>query len=987
MLSWQASLSSNGRQGVGTATAVCFRGCVQSFSSSSSPSFTPPSIITESCYDFSLSAQCRRQCRRDRTSPIPYPVSFSSLPPMVVNDDKITDRSDCLGGGRRLHQNELVPSRESSQPAYSASRVSSPDPRRQRRQDSSSSLCLFLPSVGVVSSHHNSELLTLSPHQQQQLVFGCQSPDFPCPSRCQQQQQEPSPVSCLNELVPMVALDCELPLSGRLSPPSDHSALPSHFLPAVSSSTAAHRSDISGLTAASVVDSVHCPVTGTSVTMSSSFSRAAVSSSSHGVSSSIYRSAAVSSSPFQQEEAAPLGHTNNSLADLSDSPAAGQILPLVTTASPCLPAVSSSSSACCEGSEAFECSVTMSATFSQAISSSNVDVDSHHHLLEPTSLPLPRLTPLARSSRKRRFSHCREDADNAVSASGLEVHNGLKDKEEVIADDIVTYGRCGEECGGQHEESPSKRLRLQEETEASSSHAVETNDVECVGLDSVVETDGVHSSENAVIEEEDGQMDFSVQTSVEEEGQMNYGVQTSVDVTAMDSDITVTPGGEHTPAVAVEATESFVVGQSTHGLLEEEADSVVEVDVVGVDNTADSHSADYDHHNHHNYHHQPNPDIPEAEHESHKVNIMMMHREDVSACMDTTEHCCGGGVGGGGGGVSENSSEDGENDADNDDDDSAFFYPSPRPHRISPFLNTPKQRKEERRKILKLSIHKMRAVEDPEHFLRRSVLINNTMKRLQRELREEKLRNSPRRGCYGLYRRASALHYDVLNNSYLLHDEPFTVGESDRITDDMTDALVTRLEATTTTSPFVVPTPSPAPCPVDEPDTSSADFPSVSSSSEEVSTSSMTSCSLGEPASELSADLTSSSLSEPPCTPMSESLALQSDHHYSQHNHHHHHHHESQVPDLMPSLATESEALSSTSLSDLSSPVSSLSSSSSQHSSSQAGVLCEGVFGVQSVVREAQSSSTSCSSESQREKQLYADIDTVFNLIHALGDS
>ncbi|XP_025103939.1 uncharacterized protein LOC112570005 isoform X2 [Pomacea canaliculata] len=124
--------------------------------------------------------------------------------------------------------------------------------------------------------------------------------------------------------------------------------------------------------------------------------------------------------------------------------------------------------------------------------------------------------------------------------------------------------------------------------------------------------------------------------------------------------------------------------------------------------------------------------------------------------------------------------------------------------RISPFHNTPKQRKEERRRILKLSIHKMRAVEDPEHFLRRSVLINNTMKRLQRELREEKLRGGPRRAaaaCYSLYRhRGPALHYDVLNNSYLLHDEAFAVSEHDRITDDMTDALVTRLEATSTVS-------------------------------------------------------------------------------------------------------------------------------------------------------------------------------------------
>jgi hypothetical protein len=49
----------------------------------------------------------------------------------------------------------------------------------------------------------------------------------------------------------------------------------------------------------------------------------------------------------------------------------------------------------------------------------------------------------------------------------------------------------------------------------------------------------------------------------------------------------------------------------------------------------------------------------------------------------------------------------------------------------------------------------------------------------------------------------------------------------------------------------------------------------------------------------------------------------------------------------------------------------------------------EGGGGV-GVGRDCQSptSSSSCSSESQREKQLYADIDTVFNnLIHALGDS
>ncbi|KAF4525216.1 hypothetical protein B566_EDAN012894, partial [Ephemera danica] len=53
--------------------------------------------------------------------------------------------------------------------------------------------------------------------------------------------------------------------------------------------------------------------------------------------------------------------------------------------------------------------------------------------------------------------------------------------------------------------------------------------------------------------------------------------------------------------------------------------------------------------------------------------------------------------------------------------------------------------KEERRKVLKISIGKLKRIEDPESSLCRSVLINNTMKRLQREAREEKLQ---RQGIY-----------------------------------------------------------------------------------------------------------------------------------------------------------------------------------------------------------------------------------------------
>ncbi|XP_014259504.1 probable WRKY transcription factor protein 1 [Cimex lectularius] len=61
-----------------------------------------------------------------------------------------------------------------------------------------------------------------------------------------------------------------------------------------------------------------------------------------------------------------------------------------------------------------------------------------------------------------------------------------------------------------------------------------------------------------------------------------------------------------------------------------------------------------------------------------------------------------------------------------------------RPNRPS-MISAKYRQKEERRKVLKISINKLKKIEDPESSLRRSVLINNTMKRLQKEAREEKL--------------------------------------------------------------------------------------------------------------------------------------------------------------------------------------------------------------------------------------------------------
>lgn len=67
------------------------------------------------------------------------------------------------------------------------------------------------------------------------------------------------------------------------------------------------------------------------------------------------------------------------------------------------------------------------------------------------------------------------------------------------------------------------------------------------------------------------------------------------------------------------------------------------------------------------------------------------------------------------------------------------------------------RQKEERRKVLKLSMNKLKRIEDPESSLRRSVLINNTVKRLQREAKEEKSQKSQitsslasQNKCFGL---------------------------------------------------------------------------------------------------------------------------------------------------------------------------------------------------------------------------------------------
>ncbi|XP_045178163.2 uncharacterized protein LOC123538247 [Mercenaria mercenaria] len=112
------------------------------------------------------------------------------------------------------------------------------------------------------------------------------------------------------------------------------------------------------------------------------------------------------------------------------------------------------------------------------------------------------------------------------------------------------------------------------------------------------------------------------------------------------------------------------------------------------------------------------------------------------------------------------------------------------PKRVSPFLNTPKERKDERKKILKISIKKIKQLDNPETYLRKTVLVNNTMKRLQTELRQEKRRAKK----FPSNNRRHFSGYDLTNNICMsdtyLFDDPFLCGIHEKITDDMTDTLI-----------------------------------------------------------------------------------------------------------------------------------------------------------------------------------------------------
>lgn len=123
--------------------------------------------------------------------------------------------------------------------------------------------------------------------------------------------------------------------------------------------------------------------------------------------------------------------------------------------------------------------------------------------------------------------------------------------------------------------------------------------------------------------------------------------------------------------------------------------------------------------------------------------------------------------------------------AETDDCDDIFGPPRTYPTGYCPPKNRPSmisakyRQKEERRKVLKISINKLKKIEDPEASLCRSVLINNTMKRLQKEAKEEKLQKQQ-------------LHYPRCydNDTYLKNDR---LEESQSLSDDALDDFDTKL--------------------------------------------------------------------------------------------------------------------------------------------------------------------------------------------------
>jgi len=118
---------------------------------------------------------------------------------------------------------------------------------------------------------------------------------------------------------------------------------------------------------------------------------------------------------------------------------------------------------------------------------------------------------------------------------------------------------------------------------------------------------------------------------------------------------------------------------------------------------------------------------------------------------------------------------------------SATSYPTSSP---PPRLNNRLVR-EERKKVLKMSVRKLRQIEDPETSLCRSVLINNTMRRIQYEMREEKANAKKFTTPYSFMAAAAAAEEEQ-NGSCGAKDNDFddSLTCSERLRQPMEDDLI-----------------------------------------------------------------------------------------------------------------------------------------------------------------------------------------------------
>ena len=124
-------------------------------------------------------------------------------------------------------------------------------------------------------------------------------------------------------------------------------------------------------------------------------------------------------------------------------------------------------------------------------------------------------------------------------------------------------------------------------------------------------------------------------------------------------------------------------------------------------------------------------------------------------------------------------------------DNGEVYIPS---KRISPLSNTPKEKKDERKHLLKLSMKKLKEIDNAERCLRRALLIQNTVRQLEKELQLDKQVKSWRNGVYTAKTICRCNISSIAMEDYLMYHCPDINPVNETIADDMTDTLMKNIE-------------------------------------------------------------------------------------------------------------------------------------------------------------------------------------------------